>query len=76
MNILKIGVEDAEKYLNGEYPNKLLNTVLPRSGYIDKNDDSVHHYLLDEIEQLLLIELRTFKMERRPIKKMRTELPK
>ena len=59
MQILKIGVEDPEKFLNSEYPNKLLKTVLPsRSEYIDSNDDSVHHYLLDEIEQLLLLELK------------------
>lgn len=60
MQILKIGVEDPEKYLNSEYPNKLLKTVLPsRSEYIDRNDDSVHHNLLDEIEQLLLLELKS-----------------
>lgn len=59
MQILKIGVEDPQKYLNSEYPNKLLKTVLPsRSEYIDNNDDSVHHCLLDEIEQLLLLELK------------------
>lgn len=59
MQILKIGVEDPEKFLNSAYPNKLLKTVLPsRSEYIDKNDDSVHHCLLDEIEQLLLDELK------------------
>jgi hypothetical protein len=59
MQILKIGVDDPKKYLNSEYPNKLLKTVLPlRSEYIDNNDDSVHHYLLDEIEQLLLLELK------------------
>ncbi|MCG8011465.1 MAG: hypothetical protein JAY64_07150, partial [Candidatus Thiodiazotropha weberae] len=59
MQILKIGVEDPEKLLNSEYPNKLIKTVLPsRSEYIDSNDDSVHHYLLDEIEQLLLLELK------------------
>lgn len=59
MQILKIGVEDPQKYLNTEYPNKLLKTLFPsRSEYIDNNDDSVHHYLLDEIEQLLLLELK------------------
>jgi hypothetical protein len=59
MQILKIGVDDPERYLSSEHPNKLLKTVLPsRSEYIDDNDDSVHHYLLDEIEQLLLLELK------------------
>jgi hypothetical protein len=59
MQILKIGVEEPEKYFSSEYSNKLLKTVLPsRSEYIEENDDSVHHYLLDEIEQLLLLELK------------------
>lgn len=59
MKILKIGVGDPAIYLNSEYPKKLLKTVLPsRTEYIDNNDHSVHHYLLDEIEQLLLLELK------------------
>lgn len=59
MEILKSGVEDAEKYIKPDHQNNLLKTVLPsRSEYIDNNDDSVHHYLLDEIEQLLLLELK------------------
>lgn len=59
MQILKIGVDDAERFLNSEHPNKLLKTVLPsRSEYIDKHGHSAHHYLLDEVEQLLLIELK------------------
>tara|TARA_R110000851_G_scaffold100161_3_gene215684 strand:+ start:3555 stop:4361 length:807 start_codon:yes stop_codon:yes gene_type:complete len=59
MQILKIGLEDPGKYLNSEHSKKLLKTVLPsRSEYIDNNDSSVHHYLIDEIEQLLLLELK------------------
>lgn len=59
MQILKIGVDDAEKFLNFENTNNLLKTVLPsRTEYIDKYGMSVHHYLLDEIEQLLLMELK------------------
>lgn len=59
MQILKIGVDEAEKYLNSEHSNKLLKTVLPHQAqYIDKYGYSAHHYLLDEIEQLLLMELK------------------
>ena len=36
----------------------VINLLSNDSEYIDKNDDSVHHYLLDEIEQLLLLELK------------------
>lgn len=59
MQILKIGVDGAEKYLNSEQSNNLLKTVLPHQAeYIDKYSHSSHHYLLDEIEQLLLMELK------------------
>lgn len=59
MQMLKIGVDDAEKYISSEHLNNLLKTVLPsRSEYIDKCGHSAHHSLLDEIEQLLLIELK------------------
>lgn len=59
MQILKIGVDDAEKFLNFENTNGLLKTVLPsRAEYINEHGMAVHHYLLDEIEQLLLMELK------------------
>lgn len=59
MKVLKIGLDDADKFLRSDYPNKLLKTVLPsRSAYIDEHGTSVHHYLLDEIEGLLLFELK------------------
>lgn len=59
MQILKIGVDDAEKYFNFDTTNNLLKTVLPlRTEYIEKHGMSAHHYLLDEIEQLLLTELK------------------
>lgn len=59
MQILKMGVDDAEKFLNFDNTNNLLKTVLPsRAQYIDKHGMAVHHYLLDEVEQLLLIELK------------------
>lgn len=59
MQMLKIGVDEAEKFIKFEYTNNLLKTVLPSySEYIEKNGMSVHHFLLDEIEQLLLLELK------------------
>ncbi len=59
MQVLKIGVDNPEKYLNSEHSNNLLKTVLPlKAEYIDKYGYSAHHYLLDEIEQLLLMELK------------------
>ena len=49
MHFLKIGVKDSQKLLNIESTNKLLKSVLPHmSEYIDSNDSSVHHYLLDQ----------------------------
>lgn len=59
MEMLKIGVDNAEKFFDYENSNNLLKTVLPsRAEYIDKHGTSAHHYLLDEIEQLLLLELK------------------
>ncbi|WAG07850.1 hypothetical protein NRZ30_01965 [Aeromonas jandaei] len=59
MQILKVGMEKADVILKSDYPQKLIKTVLPlRAKYLDENGDSVHHFLLDEIEQLLLLELK------------------
>ena len=59
LQILKIGVDDGQKIINFANSNNLLKTVLPsRSEYIDKYGSGAHHYLLDEIEQLLLLELK------------------
>ena len=58
MHFLKMGIKDSQKMLNIESTNKLLKSVLPHlSEYIDSNDSSVHHFLLDQIEELLLSEL-------------------
>lgn len=58
-NILKIGVTDPEKFLKLESSNNLLKAVLPSwSDYIDAHGVSGHHHLLDEIEKLLLVELK------------------
>jgi hypothetical protein len=57
--ILKIGVPDPEKYLKLENSSNLLKTVLPSwSDYIDEHGISGHHHLLDEVEKLLLAELK------------------
>ncbi|RJG36913.1 hypothetical protein [Motilimonas pumila] len=59
MQILKIGVDDAEKFLNSDHTDKLLKTVLPlNADYIDQHGYAGHHYLLDQIENLLLAELK------------------
>ena len=59
MQILKVGLDDVGQLLNFENTNNLLKTVLPaHTEYIDKYGSSAHYYLLDEIEQLLLIELK------------------
>lgn len=58
-NILKIGVPDPEKYLKLENSSNLLKAVLPSwSDYIDQHGISGHHHLLDEVEKLLLAELK------------------
>lgn len=59
MQMLKIGVNDAEKLLNLEHTSSLLKKALPLSAeYVDKHGISGHHHLLDQIEQLLLQELK------------------
>ena len=59
LQILKFGVENGHKFFKSDSSSKLLKTVLPsRSSYIDEHGTAVHHYLLDDIEQLLLMELQ------------------
>ena len=59
LRVLKIGVEDPQKYFKFENTKNLLKKVLPlHSEYIDKYDSSTHHYFLDEIEKLMLLELQ------------------
>jgi hypothetical protein len=56
---LKIGIETPSKFIDSESVTKLVKIVLPhQSDYIDKHGSSVTHYLLDEIENLLLLELQ------------------
>jgi hypothetical protein len=57
--ILKIGMKDAGDFLKDEPLQKILKAVLPHhSDWIDRNEAGLYHYLLDEIETLLLNELR------------------
>lgn len=59
MQMLRIGVEGADKFLNLDSTKNLLKTVLPLSSeYIEKYGVAGHYHLLDEIEQLLLTELK------------------
>jgi hypothetical protein len=57
--VLAEGVEDAGKLLIRDHAKGLLKTILPhQSDWIDSNDPSAYDYLLDEIRDLLLSELR------------------
>ena len=57
--MLKIGVDSPTKYIDAQKVNDLIKAVLPHhKDYIEKYGSSAHHYLLDEIENLLLEELR------------------
>jgi hypothetical protein len=57
--ILAEGVEDAGKLMIRDHAKGLLKTVLPhQSDWIEKNDPSLYYYLLDEIKDLLLAELK------------------
>jgi len=53
------GVEDAGKLLNRGYARDLLKVALPhRAGFIEENDPSSFHFLLDELKDSLLAELK------------------
>jgi hypothetical protein len=57
--ILAIGLEDAGKYITPENAKALLKVALPhQTEFIDKNETGALHYLLDELEDKLLAELR------------------
>ena len=56
---LKIGLDGSDKYIDSGKVTDLIKTILPhQADYLDKYGSSAHHYLLDEIENLLLSELR------------------
>jgi hypothetical protein len=57
--VLAEGVEEPEKLLRRDNAKGLLKAILPhQSEWIDSNDPSAYDYLLDEIKDLLLLELR------------------
>jgi hypothetical protein len=57
---LKLGVEEPQRYFNTENVKKILKAVLPHhTQFIDGEQDAgAYYYLLDEIETMLLNELR------------------
>ncbi len=57
--ILELGIEGAGEFLNTEHVKNLLKTTLPdRAEFIDQSDIGAHYFLLDELEEKLLGELR------------------
>lgn len=59
MEMLRKGVATPEKYFNFKANEALIKSVLPhQSDYIEKRGDSAHHYLLEELENLLLLEFQ------------------
>ena len=57
--VLTIGLVDAGKYLKSNGVKTVLKAALPhQQEWIDQNEPGVYHYLLDELEGLLLAELR------------------
>jgi hypothetical protein len=57
--VLAEGVEDAGKLLIRDSAKELLKTILPhQSDWIESNDPCAYDYLLDEIKDLLLSELK------------------
>ncbi|MQA65033.1 MAG: hypothetical protein GEU76_03895 [Alphaproteobacteria bacterium] len=59
LKALEMGLEDSKNLLNDKYANDLLKTALPhQASYIDQHGAVGHHYLLDELEDNILRELR------------------
>ena len=58
LHILKLGIADA-KLLDPSGVEKLIKSALPHHAeYIEKRGPPAYHYLLDELETRLLVELR------------------
>jgi hypothetical protein len=60
MDVIRNGIENPERYFSFKGGDSLLKSVLPNySDFIEKdNDGSYHELFLDEIEKLLLLELK------------------
>jgi hypothetical protein len=57
--ILKTGLDDPEQFLSKEGAQKILKAALPHhSKFIDENEPEAYYYLVEELENLLIIELR------------------
>jgi ketosteroid isomerase-like protein len=57
--LLAGGVSNVDKFINRKGSRELLKAALPhRAKFIDNNDPSACHYLLDELKDLLLLELK------------------
>lgn len=57
--VLKTGLADAGELLTNEPTKKILKAALPhQSSFIDQFEPAAYHHLLDELELLLLAELR------------------
>ncbi len=58
-NILKTGVSNADKYWKTELAQKILKAALPhQSAFIESQEPEAYFYLLEEVEEKLLFELR------------------
>jgi hypothetical protein len=57
--LLKAGLDNADKILTNEGAQQILKASLPhQSKFIDEHQPETYHYLLEEIESCLLLELR------------------
>jgi hypothetical protein len=57
--VLRIGLDDADKYLTNDGTKTILKAALPhQSKWIDEHEPETYHFLLEEIEGYLLTELR------------------
>jgi hypothetical protein len=57
--MLAEGVADASRFLKRDRVQDLLKVVLPHRGeFIDRNGPSAYHFLLDELKDRLLLELK------------------
>ncbi len=57
--VLKSGISEPEKILTNDLTKKILKAALPHQcSFIDENQPETYHFLLEEIEGYLLMELR------------------
>ena len=57
--MLESGVDEPTKYLKRDANKEILKAALPHQGqWIDSTEPQMYHYLLDELEGSLLVELR------------------